>query len=1383
MQVDFDNDSQKDDEYIPNYFPTANFEFTPNKPVSGQNVAFDASLSYDPDGAIISYEWDFGDKNTSNLQNPTHRYTNSGTYTVTLTVTDDQGVSDSTSRTIIVSPGNIQPVANFTYNPPNPTTADNIQFTSTSYDPDGKIISWTWDFSDGATSTEQNPTHRYNNPGVYNVTLTVTDDDGVTDRISKLIIVTESPASQPTILLLVNKTIYPQIQNNLSIFRQDLYNEGYQVPVIQIPSSYNTPPIIKNVIRSYYNQTKLLGAILIGNITAAYTELKTGDYSNPDALRIWISLDACDMYYMDLDGKWEHVTDPDFCEDAPPNVIECHTYPSCETFKDEYIVTLSEEKEWNYWEIENKTQYKAEIWVARIMGHNLDIPRKNEADIINGYFEWDHKYRIGDYTFSDTVYLYDAINDPIIDHGMDFSNIFTNIIRKPHATKDEYVTCLEDPQGSKLIYLLAHSGPQGHMLFDEFLNTDELMNLNRSSVFYILNACSSCRWDQYISSPSNPNYLGGLYVFDKREDKRNYGLGAIGFTGVGGFNWLVYLTDYLNNHSNSNYGEAYKYWFNQNLMRIFGPTNFVFLGDPTIRPHPFDISSIPSIVYVDDDYNPSTPGWKYNHFNKIEDAINAVTEDGTIYVSSGIYHENLVIAKTLNLVGENKENTIIDGGENGVVVNISADNVTLSNLTIKNSTKDWGYSGVHVYHASKVIIKDCVISNNFVGIHLSNVKNSSIADNMIYSNYAGLTLIYNSTSNSISNNLIGYNEYGGGIDLCGFCCNNLVEHNQIEHNLGYGIGLSWNSNNNRFIENQVCNNSGSGIVSAWVGLIGKNSTAHHNEITGNTICSNKEYGIYLYGSNGNTVVNNHVFNNTQCGIKLENCSNSLIYNNYFNNVNNSWDNSLNAWGISKTVGINIIGGPHLGGNYWSDYQQKYPDSKQTDGIWNTPYNIPGGASLDIYPLADIISPPKVTGLTVKDAKDGKLNLAWNPATDNVAVDHYNIYRDGDLLTSVKTTSYQDTGLTNGKTYTYEVSAVDTCGNEGDKSDPATGTPTASTTGGGETTGGGGSRYGPTNTPPNTPTTPQGTTAGFINTNYTYTTTTNDPQGDQIYYKFDWGDGTYSGWLGPYESGITINASHSWNTPGVYSIKVKAKDTSNLESGWSNTLQVTITPGANYPPNTPTKPKGPKTGDTNVTYNFTTTTTDPDNNTIKYQIDWDDNTTTTTELVPSGETITVSHNWTKEGTYNIRIKAIDQYLAESNWSQPHVFIIDKTKPTIKIINPQNNTVVKDEINVTVNASDPHLTKVVFELIKDNKTITKHVSTDAPYHWILDATKQKEGKYTLKATAYDIANNTQTTTITISITHEKQTPGFQTPLLIIALLATALLTLLHRKKKQP
>ena len=102
----------------------------------------------------------------------------------------------------------------------------------------------------------------------------------------------------------------------------------------------------------------------------------------------------------------------------------------------------------------------------------------------------------------------------------------------------------------------------------------------------------------------------------------------------------------------------------------------------------------------------------------------------------------------------------------------------------------------------------------------------------------------------------------------------------------------------------------------------------------------------------------------------------------------------------------------------------------------------GGITRKDLSLTDTEPPSKVTGLSVKDAKDGKLSLTWDAATDNLAISYYKIYRNGNFLINCTGLSYQDTGLTNGQSYSYQVSAVDIAGNEGDKSDPKSGTPTA-----------------------------------------------------------------------------------------------------------------------------------------------------------------------------------------------------------------------------------------------------------------------------------------------------------------------------------------------------
>ena len=99
--------------------------------------------------------------------------------------------------------------------------------------------------------------------------------------------------------------------------------------------------------------------------------------------------------------------------------------------------------------------------------------------------------------------------------------------------------------------------------------------------------------------------------------------------------------------------------------------------------------------------------------------------------------------------------------------------------------------------------------------------------------------------------------------------------------------------------------------------------------------------------------------------------------------------------------------------------------------------------------------------------------------------------------------------------------------------------------------------GETSQSPAKPQAPSGPASGGINTEYTYTSSTTDPEGDQVSYMFDWGDGTYSSWVGPLNSGATASAKKKWTTEGTYQIKVVAKDSHGKLSVWSDPLSISM----------------------------------------------------------------------------------------------------------------------------------------------------------------------------------------------------------------------------------
>ena len=196
-----------------------------------------------------------------------------------------------------------------------------------------------------------------------------------------------------------------------------------------------------------------------------------------------------------------------------------------------------------------------------------------------------------------------------------------------------------------------------------------------------------------------------------------------------------------------------------------------------------------------------------------------------------------------------------------------------------------------------------------------------------------------------------------------------------------------------------------------------------------------------------------------------------------------------------------------------------------------------------------------------------------------------------------------------------------------------------------------------NQPPVDPLAPAGPTSGRTNTYYEYTASTTDPENHNIYYLFNWGDGTNSGWLGPVASGNIVTAGHSWSAGGIYEVTVKAKDSIGAESGWSPALSVDIVD--NYPPERPGPPSGPQFGYINVLYRYSASTTDPDGDQVYYMFNWGDG-TTSNWLGPyaSGAICYGYHGWTTANTYSMRVKAKDTYDQETSWSPIYIVVIEE-----------------------------------------------------------------------------------------------------------------------------
>ena len=162
--------------------------FTVNNPANTFGVTFNASLSSDSNGSIISYEWHYGDGSTGIGKIVKHTYVESRIYYATLTVIDDTGKMASITNKVDLSSVNEKPIAMFTTRVMKKDYT--IRFNGgKSTDSDGTITTWFWNFGDGTSGYSKVIKHTYAEAGTYRVILLVTDNDGAVGGIAKKVVV------------------------------------------------------------------------------------------------------------------------------------------------------------------------------------------------------------------------------------------------------------------------------------------------------------------------------------------------------------------------------------------------------------------------------------------------------------------------------------------------------------------------------------------------------------------------------------------------------------------------------------------------------------------------------------------------------------------------------------------------------------------------------------------------------------------------------------------------------------------------------------------------------------------------------------------------------------------------------------------------------------------------------------------------------------------------------------------------------------------------------------------------------------------------------------------------------------------------------------------
>jgi len=349
---------------------------------------------------------------------------------------------------------------------------------------------------------------------------------------------------------------------------------------------------------------------------------------------------------------------------------------------------------------------------------------------------------------------------------------------------------------------------------------------------------------------------------------------------------------------------------NNNLGKISIAQNYLKLG---------------KTITVDDDGGAD--------YTRIQDAIDNASDGDTIYVYGGIYYENVVVDKSIELVAEDRNETIIHASGIGDVIFVSSNNVSINGFTVTHSGYDNNDAGIEI---------DLYSSNN------------TISNNMFFYCTQGIDMSH-SSNNIIEDNAFN-NIDGDAISMFSHCDNNIVSGNIIGPNVNDGI-LLFKSTGNTFSRNIIehINDEGISLVISDNNLISDNfiSSSWHtglgiegsdNVIIGNIFFSNFDFGIYIndcHSESHNNTISRNIIRLNHVGVYLgDNLENSITSNNFLHNsrdvflinTNNEFDS--NYWGRPRLLPKILFG--------YEDLNDKTPDTIALD--WHPasePYDIGG----------------------------------------------------------------------------------------------------------------------------------------------------------------------------------------------------------------------------------------------------------------------------------------------------------------------------------------------------------------------------------------------------------------------------------------------------------
>ena len=495
----------------------------------------------------------------------------------------------------------------------------------------------------------------------------------------------------------------------------------------------------------------------------------------------------------------------------------------------------------------------------------------------------------------------------------------------PNATTPQYIL---DAQQTEFHYLVVQRTSGTNITFDiivHFRNGTEKFDTYSIDVdtgkgtgyLYFISANLSAGDMIYTWPPGQGNIdetITRTYLGEAVEVNHANGTTSNGY--------FMYFDIYWNRET----GVLYEYYMNHTTYTTKGKETYA--TQETIWLYPIGVIGAARTWTVDDD-GPAD-------FHTIQEAINAASPGDTILVSSGTYYERVVVNKTVSLIGEDKYNTIIDGNYNGTVIEVTASNVVIEDLTAQNGER---------------------------GIFLRGTRNITLTRNDIRNNQYNFLVVGPTgpdpqyfTHNIDSSNTVDEKPVYYWVD---------VHNDTIPQDAGFAALVN---STNITVQNLSLSNNGEGLL-----LVNTNAS----RILGNDI--NKcLVGLAFGMCYNNTIVSNTISNSQFYCYNFYGFANNVLYHNNFLNSSlferaemrsNTWDDGYPS-----------------GGNYWSDYEERYPEAKELDdsGVWDTPYAIDED-NKDNYPLMEPWTPRPPVGTSLDLVK----RKAWPEHR------HYAISKDED----------------------------------------------------------------------------------------------------------------------------------------------------------------------------------------------------------------------------------------------------------------------------------------------------------------------------------------------------------------------------------------------------